>query len=205
MPIEPFELNWKKETEWEGDGERETLRLFTAGYGLRNSLAGSSSQRRCKVPSVEHYSGSPIATLLWAVRHIEGPLRSNTSTICNCCTSLSFNLWHESWMSPLCIDNSVFNHFKWNREDETLFWRMIKSKMCCLVSWVWRCCLFNAPFCWFVVPSGAQNFDVIRLSTYRTACKLRFVQKRCNRKCVWSAMCLVSWHLLLTSSRQGNR
>uniref|UniRef100_A0A8C7Y4D4 EF-hand domain-containing protein n=1 Tax=Oryzias sinensis TaxID=183150 RepID=A0A8C7Y4D4_9TELE len=28
----------------------------------------------------------------------------------------------------------------------------------------------------------AQNFDVIRLSTYRTACKLRFVQKRCNRK-----------------------
>ncbi len=29
---------------------------------------------------------------------------------------------------------------------------------------------------------GAQNFDVIRLSTYRTACKLRFVQKRCNRK-----------------------
>lgn len=30
--------------------------------------------------------------------------------------------------------------------------------------------------------SGAQNFDVIRLSTYRTACKLRFVQKRCNRK-----------------------
>uniref|UniRef100_A0A8B9LIN7 Dystrobrevin n=1 Tax=Astyanax mexicanus TaxID=7994 RepID=A0A8B9LIN7_ASTMX len=26
----------------------------------------------------------------------------------------------------------------------------------------------------------SQNFDVIRLSTYRTACKLRFVQKRCN-------------------------
>ncbi|XP_028857938.1 dystrobrevin beta-like isoform X9 [Denticeps clupeoides] len=26
----------------------------------------------------------------------------------------------------------------------------------------------------------AQNFDEIRLSTYRTACKLRFVQKRCN-------------------------
>ncbi|XP_075000862.1 dystrobrevin beta isoform X1 [Calonectris borealis] len=26
----------------------------------------------------------------------------------------------------------------------------------------------------------AENFDVIRLSTYRTACKLRFVQKRCN-------------------------
>ncbi|XP_041710607.1 dystrobrevin beta isoform X5 [Coregonus clupeaformis] len=26
----------------------------------------------------------------------------------------------------------------------------------------------------------AQNFDIIRLSTYRTACKLRFVQKRCN-------------------------
>ncbi|XP_051880054.1 dystrobrevin, beta a isoform X6 [Pristis pectinata] len=26
----------------------------------------------------------------------------------------------------------------------------------------------------------AQNYDVIRLSTYRTACKLRFVQKRCN-------------------------
>uniref|UniRef100_G3UZ85 Dystrobrevin, beta n=1 Tax=Mus musculus TaxID=10090 RepID=G3UZ85_MOUSE len=28
----------------------------------------------------------------------------------------------------------------------------------------------------------AQNFDVIRLSTYRTACKLRFVQKRCNQE-----------------------
>uniref|UniRef100_A0A8C4NJC1 Dystrobrevin n=2 Tax=Eptatretus burgeri TaxID=7764 RepID=A0A8C4NJC1_EPTBU len=26
----------------------------------------------------------------------------------------------------------------------------------------------------------AQNFDAIRLSTYRTACKLRFVQKKCN-------------------------
>ncbi|KAM9495972.1 dystrobrevin, beta a isoform 3-T6 [Clarias gariepinus] len=26
----------------------------------------------------------------------------------------------------------------------------------------------------------AQNFDLIRLSTYRTACKLRFVQKKCN-------------------------
>ncbi|XP_046729716.1 dystrobrevin beta-like isoform X2 [Silurus meridionalis] len=25
-----------------------------------------------------------------------------------------------------------------------------------------------------------QNFDLIRLSTYRTACKLRFVQKKCN-------------------------
>ncbi|KAJ8796231.1 hypothetical protein J1605_018028 [Eschrichtius robustus] len=31
-----------------------------------------------------------------------------------------------------------------------------------------------------VMAYGAQNFDVIRLSTYRTACKLRFVQKRCN-------------------------
>ncbi|XP_060129208.1 dystrobrevin beta isoform X3 [Zootoca vivipara] len=30
------------------------------------------------------------------------------------------------------------------------------------------------------VEMRAQNFDVIRLSTYRTACKLRFVQKRCN-------------------------
>uniref|UniRef100_A0A8D2KWG5 Dystrobrevin n=1 Tax=Varanus komodoensis TaxID=61221 RepID=A0A8D2KWG5_VARKO len=29
-------------------------------------------------------------------------------------------------------------------------------------------------------PHPEQNFDVIRLSTYRTACKLRFVQKRCN-------------------------
>ncbi|XP_060739013.1 dystrobrevin, beta a isoform X2 [Tachysurus vachellii] len=26
----------------------------------------------------------------------------------------------------------------------------------------------------------AQNFDLIRLSTYRTGCKLRFVQKKCN-------------------------
>lgn len=28
--------------------------------------------------------------------------------------------------------------------------------------------------------SGAHNLDSIRLSTYRTACKLRFVQKKCN-------------------------
>jgi len=30
--------------------------------------------------------------------------------------------------------------------------------------------------------SGTQNFDVIRFATYRTACKLRFVQKRTNCK-----------------------
>ncbi|XP_060900845.1 dystrobrevin alpha isoform X12 [Labrus mixtus] len=29
-------------------------------------------------------------------------------------------------------------------------------------------------------PRGAQDLDSIRLSTYRTACKLRFVQKKCN-------------------------
>uniref|UniRef100_A0A8C5ST54 EF-hand domain-containing protein n=1 Tax=Laticauda laticaudata TaxID=8630 RepID=A0A8C5ST54_LATLA len=28
----------------------------------------------------------------------------------------------------------------------------------------------------------AQDLDRIRLSTYRTACKLRFVQKKCNCK-----------------------
>lgn len=33
-------------------------------------------------------------------------------------------------------------------------------------------------------PSGAQELDRIRLSTYRTACKLRFVQKKCNCKYV---------------------
>lgn len=31
--------------------------------------------------------------------------------------------------------------------------------------------------------SGAQDLDSIRLSTYRTACKLRFVQKKCNSEC----------------------
>uniref|UniRef100_A0A452I8Y3 Dystrobrevin n=1 Tax=Gopherus agassizii TaxID=38772 RepID=A0A452I8Y3_9SAUR len=30
------------------------------------------------------------------------------------------------------------------------------------------------------LPLGAQDLDRIRLSTYRTACKLRFVQKKCN-------------------------
>uniref|UniRef100_A0A3B4TWJ9 Dystrobrevin n=1 Tax=Seriola dumerili TaxID=41447 RepID=A0A3B4TWJ9_SERDU len=30
------------------------------------------------------------------------------------------------------------------------------------------------------VELGEQNFDAIILSTYRTACKLRFIQKRCN-------------------------
>ena len=29
---------------------------------------------------------------------------------------------------------------------------------------------------------GAQNFDVIRFATYRTACKLRFIQKKTNCK-----------------------
>jgi len=33
---------------------------------------------------------------------------------------------------------------------------------------------------------GTQNFDVIRFATYRTACKLRFVQKRTNCKFCWS-------------------
>lgn len=31
-----------------------------------------------------------------------------------------------------------------------------------------------------LVELGEQNFDAICLSTYRTACKLRFLQKRCN-------------------------
>lgn len=48
----------------------------------------------------------------------------------------------------------------------------------------------NSQFFFFSVCAsllaGAQNFDVIRLSTYRTACKLRFVQKRCNRESMWS-------------------
>ncbi|KAG7253913.1 hypothetical protein CRUP_010025, partial [Coryphaenoides rupestris] len=30
------------------------------------------------------------------------------------------------------------------------------------------------------VELGEQNFDAIRLSAYRTACKLRYVQKKCN-------------------------
>ncbi|CAL8392733.1 unnamed protein product [Arctogadus glacialis] len=30
------------------------------------------------------------------------------------------------------------------------------------------------------LPTGEQNFDAIRLSAYRTACKLRYVQKKCN-------------------------
>lgn len=29
-----------------------------------------------------------------------------------------------------------------------------------------------------------QNFDLIRFASYRTACKLRFVQKKCNCECV---------------------
>uniref|UniRef100_A0A8C6MJJ1 Dystrobrevin n=1 Tax=Nothobranchius furzeri TaxID=105023 RepID=A0A8C6MJJ1_NOTFU len=32
----------------------------------------------------------------------------------------------------------------------------------------------------FISSLGAQDLDSIRLSTYRTACKLRFVQKKCN-------------------------
>lgn len=42
---------------------------------------------------------------------------------------------------------------------------------------------------------GAQNFDVIRLSTYRTACKLRFVQKRCNRKSLLQLLFTLKCHI----------
>ncbi|XP_053793873.1 dystrobrevin alpha isoform X8 [Vidua chalybeata] len=44
--------------------------------------------------------------------------------------------------------------------------------------------LVIAPFCRlpqvFMLQHRAQDLDRIRLSTYRTACKLRFVQKKCN-------------------------
>uniref|UniRef100_A0A674PAX5 Dystrobrevin n=1 Tax=Takifugu rubripes TaxID=31033 RepID=A0A674PAX5_TAKRU len=43
-----------------------------------------------------------------------------------------------------------------------------------------NCDVFSKGLLCVFAPTGAQNFDVIRLSTYRTACKLRFVQKRCN-------------------------
>lgn len=36
---------------------------------------------------------------------------------------------------------------------------------------------------WGFYTSEAQNYDTIRLSTYRTACKLRFIQKKCNCEC----------------------
>lgn len=39
--------------------------------------------------------------------------------------------------------------------------------------------LFQSLVFFFFV-TGEQNLDAICLSTYRTACKLRFVQKRCN-------------------------
>nr|XP_032808950.1 dystrobrevin beta-like isoform X1 [Petromyzon marinus] len=43
----------------------------------------------------------------------------------------------------------------------------------------------------------AQNFDAIRLSTYRAACKLRFVQKRCSLHLV------DTWSLLEVFREQG--
>jgi len=43
---------------------------------------------------------------------------------------------------------------------------------------------------------GTQNFDVIRFATYRTACKLRFVQKRTNCKLAnWYLICSVTLKL----------
>ena len=42
---------------------------------------------------------------------------------------------------------------------------------------------FHLMFCHeFELFLGAQNFDVIRFATYRTASKLRFIQKKLNRK-----------------------
>ena len=40
----------------------------------------------------------------------------------------------------------------------------------------------DSPFVMITSSSGAHDLDSIRLSTYRTACKLRFVQKKCNRE-----------------------
>jgi hypothetical protein len=43
----------------------------------------------------------------------------------------------------------------------------------------------NAIFCilnFKLNNKGAQNFDVIRFATYRTASKLRFIQKKLNCK-----------------------
>ena len=49
----------------------------------------------------------------------------------------------------------------------------------------------------FLLILGAQNFDVIRFATYRTACKLRFVQKKTNCKYI-----LLIYHV--TVKRVGN-
>nr|BAC25934.1 unnamed protein product [Mus musculus] len=42
----------------------------------------------------------------------------------------------------------------------------------------------------------AQDLDRIRLSTYRTACKLRFVQKKCNSTVAGKFMMKFTWYLL---------
>ena len=49
---------------------------------------------------------------------------------------------------------------------------------------------------------GAQNFDIIRFSTYRTACKLRFIQKKLN--CT-SCECFLPWKFAFLSSSSPSR
>lgn len=56
--------------------------------------------------------------------------------------------------------------------------------------WHFRCYLIISNF-----SSGAQDLDSIRLSTYRTACKLRFVQKKCN--CEYDAVYLLTVLVIL--------
>lgn len=53
------------------------------------------------------------------------------------------------------------------------------------------------------VPTGAQDLDSIRLSTYRTACKLRFVQKKCN--CAYEFLCIDFLRCCTWPSQKGLR
>ncbi|XP_077008440.1 dystrobrevin beta isoform X6 [Tamandua tetradactyla] len=62
--------------------------------------------------------------------------------------------------------------FQPERQTNTKAWRMIEESGNKRKTMAEKRQLF--------IEMRAQNFDVIRLSTYRTACKLRFVQKRCN-------------------------
>lgn len=72
--------------------------------------------------------------------------------------------------------------------------------LCSLLSLLWKMHIGHIPYkcCCYSLPLGAQDLDRIRLSTYRTACKLRFVQKKCNCKYVSFPILLIVYFHYIT-------
>ncbi|XP_028592889.2 dystrobrevin alpha isoform X18 [Podarcis muralis] len=85
----------------------------------------------------------------------------------------SFSLQSGKYQLILCdSSNSKSSRSRRSQQPTELFWRMIEDCGKRGTTMAERRQLF--------AEMRAQDLDRIRLSTYRTACKLRFVQKKCN-------------------------